>query len=54
MAFMKPVAEAGTFGLAGLLASHKKKPTPSLVSPQPTMSSTTPYERPMSMISPGG
>jgi hypothetical protein len=46
MGFVRDVATAGTYGLAGLLANHKKKP----VIPQPTMISNTPYERPMSMI----
>jgi hypothetical protein len=54
MGFVKDAAKVGTFGLAGLLASHKKKPAASLVAPQPTMISTTPYERPMSMIQRGG
>lgn len=48
MGFVKDVAKIGTFGLAGSLLGKKKKP--SETAPRPTMISTTPYERPMSLI----
>lgn len=53
MGFVKDVAQSGVFGLAGLAGSalSKKKPA-SLVAPQPTMYSNTPYSKPMSMIGP--
>lgn len=46
MGFVKDAAKAGTFGLAGLLASNKKKKDP--LTRQPTMISST--ASPTSMI----
>lgn len=47
MGFVKDLAKVGTFGLAGLALSKKKKKPEA---PRPTMISNMPYERPMSMI----
>lgn len=48
MGFVKDVAKVGTFGLAGLALSKKKKKPESLVSPMMTLSNNT--SRPPSMI----
>lgn len=52
MGFVKDVANVATFGLAGSQLIKKKKPV-APTQPRPTMISTTPYEKPMSMIGGG-
>lgn len=44
MSFLKPAAQAGTFGLAGLALSDKKKPKPAIVpqNRQTLIGATTP------------
>lgn len=49
MGFVRDLAKVGTFGLAGLALSKKKK-KPDLLPPQPSMISSAPMERPTSMI----
>lgn len=50
MGLVRNLANAGTFGLAGLaLGGHKKKKDP-LAPPQPSMITSAPMQRPTSMI----
>lgn len=50
MGFVKDVALAGLSPAAAIFNKNKRKPA--APSPRPTMISTTPYERPMSLIAP--
>ena len=52
MGFMKDLAKVGTFGLAGLALSNKKKKVDPLA-PRPSMITNTSVERPTSMIGSG-
>jgi len=46
MSFMKPLAQSGMFGMAGLAASRDKKPTPSIVSGAPKPAQQSMISRP--------